>query len=235
MRYGISIIVGMLLCVLTGCARLPETPGGGVAPTRTIRSTITVLGEINPNYYYFLAIDTDGNSADGPVPIVTGSESGNGWGTISNLGPNDTVIGPPFYVMYHDGTFAMFRQIPGANQYQFLGQPFFGEVSTDRKTMTVEVDQSALVPTGTALPDTIQLNWITDEMIVTPPQLIGAPKQYDAIGPQGNQYLFDIQLGVNQTIQAGVGTAPEELQRDSTSLDDIDMTEYTVQIRVQAP
>ncbi len=234
MRYCLSLICGILLFLLaTGCARYPETPGGNVAPTRTVRSSITVLGEINPNCYYFLAIDTDDDPGDGPVPIVTGSENGNGWGTLSGLGPNDPVVGPPFFVQYHAGTFAMFRLNSTTGQYDFLGSPFFGEVSRDFNTMTVEIDQAALVPAGATLPSLIQLNWITDEMIVTPPQLIGVRKQYDGFGPTGNSYLSDIQLSINQAITPGVGAAPEELQRDSTSLDDIDITDYSVEVRVQ--
>ncbi|HEY3415966.1 MAG TPA: hypothetical protein VGM23_03685, partial [Armatimonadota bacterium] len=97
------LIIGVLAITLliAGCARFPSGGGGGVAPTRTLLSEITVLGRINDTYWYFLAINTDGNPAHGPIPIVTGPELGNGWGTLAGFPPSSYPLEPPFYVVYH--------------------------------------------------------------------------------------------------------------------------------------
>jgi hypothetical protein len=209
------------MLLLAGCARFPETPAGSTAPANTLVCTMTVLGTINDSYYYFLAIDTDQLSVTGPIPVVTGSELGNGWGTLSNIGPDDPVQQPPFFVMYHDGSFSEFRN------NTFIGRPYRTEITSDRKQMIVEFDQNDL---GTPIPDIIQLNWITQEMITTPPQLVGVRKQYDGFGPSGNTYLDAIDLRVPQFIESGIGNAPEELPRDTTSIDAIDLVNWTVEV-----
>ncbi len=225
----LGVMSVVLLPLFAGCARFPttETPSG--APPRTLYSEITVAGEINPTYYYFLAIDTDGNQVDGPVPVVTGPELGNGWGTISGLGPNDPIQEPPFYVMYHNGTFEQFRNgIP-------LGRPFNAEVSQDRKRIILEIDQRVLAPTGTALPSIVQLNWITMPDLTIPPQNVGFIKEYDGIGPSGNNYLDTIPLTQSWIRYSGdeYGT-PLELPNDTTTTADIDLIGWRVEIRLLA-
>ncbi len=59
-------------------------------------------------------------------------------------------------------------------------------------------------------------------------------KQYDGFGPTGNTFLFDVPLGVTQNLESGVGVSPEELPRDTTSIDDIDMIYWRVEVRLQA-
>jgi len=63
--------------------------------------------------------------------------------------------------------------------------------------------------------------------------LIGVRKQYDGFGPSGNTFLFDVPLTVTQTLESGVGVSPEELPRDTTSIDDIDMIHWRVEVRLQ--
>jgi hypothetical protein len=63
--------------------------------------------------------------------------------------------------------------------------------------------------------------------------LIGVRKEYDGFGASGNSYLFDLPLDVTQTFESGVGVAQEELPRDTTIVDDIDMTHWRVEVRIR--
>lgn len=224
---GLCVMPALVL-LLAGCARYPSDQTNPVVPPITLRSSITVAGQINPAYYYFLAIDTDGNDANGPVPVVSGPELGNGWGTISGLGPNDPIKEPPFYVIYNGGSFQEYRN------GQPIGRPYNAEVTSDRTGLVVEIDVRDLVPSGTLLPDTLQLNWITMKDLTIPPQDIGYTKEYDGFGPTGTDYLFDVPLNQNWTRASGdeYGT-PAELPNDTTTTGDIDLIGWSVDIRLQ--
>lgn len=233
---GLAILIGLVL--LTGCARFPSTPGGGLAPTRTLYTRITVNGVINPEYYYYLAIGTDQTGATGPLPVVTGPELANGWGIIGPIGPDSPLRQPPFFVQYHNGQFVQFRTDPTTGQAVPLGQPYRFGVDQDRKSLWVEIDQSLL---GSPIPNLVELNWITDEVIDTQPQNLGAPKQYDGFGRTGNDYLL-LPINVSQTLESGVNGAPDEypylsvypdgLRETTTSLPDIDLIRWQVEVRI---
>ena len=77
--------LGLSALALAGCARYPEGPGTGVnVPQRVVSFQMTVKGRINPQYYYYFAVDTDQDQGvDGPVPVAAGPFWGNGWGTGS--------------------------------------------------------------------------------------------------------------------------------------------------------
>lgn len=233
MRRIVRVLTPCLACViligLAGCARFPDGGGGNTAPARTLQSEATLAGTVNPNNFYFLAIDTDGDPANGPVPVVTGD----GWGVVSPTPPADPVREPGFYVMYHNGQFQQFRN--GTP----LGPPYRGEVSQDRKRLLIEIDQALLVDTGLAIPDTVQLNWITQEILTDP---LGGVKQYDGIGFDGREYLAQLPLNVTQTLTSGT-TAPLELMyperypdntvENTTNIADIDLAGYTVETRIR--
>jgi hypothetical protein len=219
-----GLLIGAVILLLGGCARYPSTTSDVPETKSTLYSSITVRGVINSTYYYFLAIDTDGDPATGPVPIVAGPEWGNGWGTISGLGANSPLREPPFYVMYHNGQLQQFRN--GTP----IGAPYRGEI-VDGNRLAVEVTLEAL---GTPLPDTLQLNWITLDAITTFPQSTSIDREYDGFGPTGNTYLDVNQLTASLSWASGVGGRPEEAPDDTTGLADVDLIEWRVETRIRS-
>ncbi|MHB9025691.1 MAG: hypothetical protein ACYC7E_16230 [Armatimonadota bacterium] len=217
------LFVPAMAVLFAGCARFPAGGGGGVAPARTLLSEITVLGSINPTYYYFLAINTDGDPDHGPVPIVTGPELGNGWGTLAGFPPEAYPIEPPFYVEYHNGLFQEYQN------GQPIGQPYRGEVTQNGTGLLVEID---LVDLGAVVSDRIQLNWITNEKISTNPSDLGIAKEYDGFGPQGTNYIDITSLLTTQSFYSGENGIVAELPDDSTSVADIDMIGWHVEVKI---
>ncbi|MHB0936479.1 MAG: hypothetical protein ACYDCO_08455 [Armatimonadota bacterium] len=221
--FGISLFIVVLLA---GCARYPADQGPSDIPPVTITTEITLDGDYNPAYYYFFAIDTDADDADGPVPVVTGPELGNGWGTISGLGPDDPIEEPPFYVMFNGGSFQQFRN------GEPVGQPFRGEVRNN-DTIVLEIDARELVAEGDPLPNTIQVNWITMKDLTIPPQGAGYIKEYDGFGFTGYDYLAYVPLDQNRTFYSGEPGVPEETSNDTTITPAIDMIGWEVGIRLR--
>ena len=227
-----QILWGSLLTVaallIAGCARYPADGSTTDVPPVTLYSEITLNGPINPAYYYFLAIDTDDDDGDGPVPVVTGNAPGNGWGTLSGLGPNDPIQEPPFYVIYNGGSFQQFR---GGEP---IGRPFRAEVVGDNK-IVVEIDARDMMAPDATVPRTIQLNWITMQDLIIPPQNSGIIKDYDGLGPAGYDYLDYLALDQNRIIRNGDPDAPEEQANDTTDTPAIDIIDYEVNIQVRQP
>ena len=230
MRLPLGIILLLTISVvsslLVGCARFPSTITPNGAPTRTVFSEISVAGTINPSYYYYLALDTDGNSATGPTPVAQGV----GWGVISPTPINQPVALPDFYVVYHGGQFMQYQNAVA------IGPPYRGE-TPDNKHLLVEIDQSLI---ATTVPSFVQLNWITQEDISSPPQGNNI-KQYDGFGYNGNQYLDHVILDAPNIRQSGVNGENPELAYNQKYLDgttenttnnpDIDITGWQVEVR----
>jgi len=216
--WGICSFIFVLL--VAGCARFPADGGTGDNPPVTIYTEISLNGDYNPAYYYFFAVDTDADDADGPVPVVTGPEYGNGWGTISGLGPNDPIQEPPFYVIFNGGSFQQYRN------GEPIGRPFRAEVR-DNNRIILEIDARDMVAPGDPLPATMQVNWITMKTLEIPLQGI---KEYDGFGTNGSEYLAYVPLDQNRTFYSGDPGIPEELPNDTTNTPAIDMIGWEVSI-----
>jgi hypothetical protein len=228
----LGVLVGLFLTlVLSGCARWPIISDGDTSPLRSLTVSLTVAGTINPNYYYFVAIDTDGNTSTGPVPDATGLA--NGWGILAPTSPGQPVQAPAYYVEYHNGTFI--EVVNG----QPLGQPY--QYSVNGNTMTMTLDLAHL---GTPIPPSVQFNLITQENLTTasPGQIL--VKSYDGIGFDGNDYLADLRLDVAQTLTANQPGTPQELRYGSTYSDGtsveattanagIDLTGWQIQVSMR--
>jgi len=62
-----------ILAVVSGCARWPEGPEPEPGTDYQLQITVQVLGEINANDgIYYIVLDNNGNSADGPGEEVDG-------------------------------------------------------------------------------------------------------------------------------------------------------------------
>lgn len=210
MRYYHGLLLLIFPIILAGCARYPVTPVVNNAPPRTVYSEIAVAaGQFNTNDYYFFAVGTDQTNATGPLPVVTGTELGNGWGIIGPLAPSQPVEQPPFYIQYFNGTFSEWRLAPPATpgatpQYQFISAPYrYGLVPRDDgEHLYVEFNQEDITGPGNPIPQFIQFNWITMQQIATKPQDLQIAKQYDGIGPYGNSYVL-LNLNVTGSYYSG--------------------------------
>jgi len=68
----ILLMIGVIAGV-SGCARWPDGPGPGPGTEYQLQITVQVLGEINVNDgIYYIVLDNNGNSADGPGEEVDG-------------------------------------------------------------------------------------------------------------------------------------------------------------------
>jgi len=68
----ILLMIGVI-SVVSGCARWPDGPGPGPGTEYQLQITVQVLGEINvSDGIYYIVLDNNGNSADGPGEEVDG-------------------------------------------------------------------------------------------------------------------------------------------------------------------
>jgi hypothetical protein len=228
-------VCGLLLSVCTlwllaGCARFPANPINPNAPARSLAVAMTVAGVIDPNSYYFFAIDTDGDSATGPVPDATGL--GNGWGIIAPTPAGSPVVQPAFYVVYHNG---VFQQVHNGTA---LGQPYAYNVSG--ATLSMEIDLSLL---GDPIPTPVEVNFITQQDVDTSSSTTPIVKSYDGMGPNGNDYFSPLDLDVAQTMIANQPGYPEELAygqsyagggvESTTKIANLDITGWQLEVRLR--
>ncbi|HOP79159.1 MAG TPA: hypothetical protein PLZ21_01200 [Armatimonadota bacterium] len=221
----ILLLAGLIIAVFAaGCARSPEdaTPTTG---TRLI-FTMTVAGQINPNYHYYVAIDTSGTTTPGPLPVV-GPPWGNGWGTgnLTHYVVHDSSQ-PQGYLLYRiSGPDLLFsnpvgppisfiRPSPGSNYLQF----------------TLDLGQLATDDMPAADIDLINVNFITTDIIPVDPNYPG-PKYYDALGDRGNDFIsFSVrtsQVYSNDLLQI------EEPGDVPVNFSDLDIVDWSVEVQVR--
>lgn len=230
----ILIIVSFFLLLLIGCARYPSTLPPDNTPERTIYTRIVLNsvagGAVRASSYYFLAVGVDQSSATGPVPVVTGIGNTSGWGTIAPL-PGGQVEEPPFYIVCHNNSFAVYRQ--GI----YLGQPFRSGIINNQE-IWVEFDLELLSPLlgGDLTNKVIEMNWITLATLDAP-AIPGVIKDYDGFGADGNSY-FTVPLDAAAIWTSGVGIAPDESENgifERTTADpNIDMIRWVIEVRRRA-
>ncbi|KPJ64728.1 hypothetical protein AMK68_00770 [candidate division KD3-62 bacterium DG_56] len=211
--------------LLTGCARSPSTLP---PPVRELTMEIAFAEPANWNYYYFFAIDADGDEADGPVPIIGGGPfwTGswfNGWGIISNTDPPEE---PSDYIMYRAGVFQQFHQ------GTFVGIPFRRSVSDGGRRLSVTIDLDLVTTTI----NTLDVNFITVDDII-PPQ-VGMRENYDALGDIGNDYIsvpidYSYQSGVDNSTACAGGSSSCENDQEVKPLDlSLDIVDWSVTVNL---
>ena len=205
--------------LLAGCARSPTTLPPAV---RQLTLEITVAEPANPNYYYFFAIDADGDENDGPVPIVGGGPfwTGtwfNGWGMISDTDPPEE---PSDYVLYHAN---LFQQ---AHNGAFVGIPYRTLVSDSGRRLSVTVDLERVLGPVPWTVDRLDITFITVDQL-TPP-LTPLRENYDALGEWpgvGFWWVSGFWAGVSQSTDNSQATTPEpadDVPGDIPALDIVD-------------
>lgn len=206
------------LCVpVVGCARMPS-PGTSIpVPTRQLIVRFTLAAPVNPAYYYFIAIDTNGDPNNGPVPIVA-NPSAPIPATGVPLIISDTDLPPGFYVQYHQGAFFQYKEL------QFIGPPYQGGVSQDELSMAVTMDLDQVTTTAR----NVELNIITSDRLL-PPQSQFIDLNYDALGPTGNSYLI-LPIDVSGVYTNNDAIGPEG--EGDTGIPALDITDWTVEVRL---
>jgi len=97
LRPVFALLLIMAVAALSGCA---YGGGGIVTPAVVIDFTARMAAAINDAFYYFIAIDADGDfGQDGPVAVAAGPDWGNGWGTGSFT----------HYIEYHLGQYMVYQ------------------------------------------------------------------------------------------------------------------------------
>lgn len=181
-----------LLGFAAGCARFPSNalPVTG----KRLIITLTVAGEIDPNYHYYVAFDTSGTSAPGPLPVVA-RPWGNGWGTGSITN----------YVIYDRSQpqgYGVYRIVPSTDllMKEYVGPPVSWvnpPAGANRLEFTIDLVQLATAAVPADKIDLVNINFVTTDIVPVDPN---APvdKHYDALGPGGNDFIT-ISVKTNQT------------------------------------
>ena len=200
-------LLALLLLLPAGCAKSPS--GGGTSPVSgpQLIVTMTVAGNINPNYYYYILFNVnntpgpDNTSVTGPVPVVA-APYGNGYaaGAFTN------------YVEYNSGqpggtNFNYYAPIASTNLLQSvtLGQSRLIQPLVQGNTLTFQLPLAYLA-TSTVTADQInslQVNFIATNVVPVNGQNITVAKYFDCLYPPqqaGNSYVTLPIRDVNGTL-----------------------------------
>ncbi len=129
----VLLVIVVAMAILSGCARGGEGQQP-VVPEKVLEFIIQFNGTIMDNFYYFVALDVDGNNGlDGPVPVAAGPRWQNGWGTGSIT----------HFVEYHQGRYALYKADLAAN----LPNPAAGITGTDGVPDSTDAGTSRLTVT----------------------------------------------------------------------------------------
>lgn len=216
------LTVVILTVLITGCARSPED-GVVLTGTRLI-ITMTVAGEINSNYHYYVAFDTTGATTPGPLPVVA-PPWGNGWGT-GNI---------THYVVYDalqpQGGYGVYR-IPSGTD--LLGQVYVGPpvsvsippAGANKLQFTIDLSQLASTDIPADDIDVVNINFITTDKIPLDPNT-PIQKYYDGLGQIGNDFI-QISVRTNQSYSNVTANIED---RGDVPLPDLDIIDWTIEVQ----
>ncbi len=213
----LAVFAGLAAAILPGCAR---SPAGGFSPgpRRQLVVTVVLAERVRAAYNYFIAIDTNGDLADGPVPLIATPST-----PIPPTGfpivISDSDVPPSFIVWLNLGIFRQYR-----NQI-LIGPPFMGQVSADGKTITVTLDLDQVSTTATSL----DMNLITTDSLI-PPEDPLRPINYDGLGPSGNSYLAGIPVGQSARFTNDSSAVPET--EGDAPAPELDIVDWTIEVKI---
>lgn len=213
-------LVSALLC--SGCARSPE---GGPQPTRRLLIEMRVAGAINPNYFYYIAFDNDGDPNDGPEAVV-GPPWGNGWGTGS------ITHFVQFSGSLPQGGYGLFRITDDTLLGKvYLGPPVFRVTPTaggDTLRFAIDLDD-IIVPPQTSGSDieTLGINFITTDITPSDPSFIG-PRQWDALGDRSSNTYIRLNIIPGRIVSNTTeGLEPE----GDTANANLDIVDWSIEVQ----
>ncbi|NCO34855.1 MAG: hypothetical protein AUJ92_14735 [Armatimonadetes bacterium CG2_30_59_28] len=203
-----------LLLLMSGCAR---GPGGGVIPPTAVNRLIvraTFDAPVDDRLYYFVALDDDDTSADGPLPLRRPAP--NGWGTGSFT----------TFVQYHLGQYQVFQHVVNPDDSVTdtpINQPFTFTLPAGDNQLIFTLDMDNYWADDV---DFLDINFITTDEIITDSGL-NIDKTYDGLGPTGNDYIT-IPVKANATFQNN-----DALSREfagDVAIPAIDITDWRIEI-----
>lgn len=252
-------LLAALLLLPAGCAKSPSSGGSSPVSGPQLIVTMTVAGNINPNYYYYVLFNVNnapgpgGTAVTGPVPVVTSADNtGNGYaaGAYTN------------YVEYNGGQ-------PGGTDFDFyavdttlfnsrnLGSGQLIQKQAQGNTLTFQLPLAYLATSSTSADaiNSLQVNFIATNVVPQSGQSLSTPKYFDALYPPqqaGNSYVNLPIRGVGPTvltqtftnIGSGVNESSGDVAQyvngvpvivtgttpDGVTTNDLDITGFTVQL-----
>lgn len=268
MKYARRTLLGRLffwpllaagLLLPAGCAKSPGTGSSSPVSGPQLIVTMTVAGNINPNYYYYVLFNVNntpgpGNTAvTGPVPVVTSADNtGNGYaaGAFTN------------YVEYNGGQ-------TGGTNFNFyavdstlfvsktLGTGYLIRPLAQGNTLTFQLPLADLATSRVSATDinSLEVNFIATNVVPQSGQSLSTPKYFDALYPPqqaGNSYVTlpirdvsqtlltnmfnNVSLGVNEgsgdvaQYVNGVAVTVTGTTPDGVTTNDLDITGWSIQL-----
>jgi hypothetical protein len=181
--------------------------------------TMVLAARYSRAYNYFIAIDTNGNPADGPVPLIVTPSTPiplTGFPIVIS----DSDVPPSFIIWFNNGVFRQYR-----NQI-FAGPPFLAQVSPDGTTITVTIDLDQVSETAA----TLDINLITTDSLIPPDDPL-LPINYDGLGPTGNSYLSGVPVGESARFSNDSSAVPEA--EGDAAEPELDIVDWTMEVKIQ--
>lgn len=221
----------IILTALVGCARFPPTPsttGRRLVITMKVRGRISPVDPADPSVrrHYFVAIDNDGDQYTGPWAAVYPPYA-NGWVT-SNYAAQS--IGVTSYAVYDAANPSgyVYGILPGS---YFLNttppqSPISCDLADGGSTLRFIIDFSQIATTKIQAADIKQLdvNFITTNVLAVNPDQIYENRQWDALGPSGQNYV---------TIDVTTDRIYSDEDMDTHSITDLDLDIVSWSIQIQ--
>ena len=230
-----------LLVLLTGCAKFPSQPGVGVSKDRLV-FTLTYAAPLDPRFFYFIAIDDDGNPLTGPMPSLT-APWGNGWAALPRQADLDPSTGKPRQGPNLSHFVEIRVSAPGIGQalvyrvtnptlenyrQEPLGSPLeLTFLQPNQVRVTLDMRQLWLSPQP--IPERIEVNFISvDELRLDPND--NTPRQgFDGLGVSGNEFI-SIPLTSNLTFPTNPAFNPEPTTAGDARIEALDLIGWQVQV-----
>jgi hypothetical protein len=237
------VLVLLLMAVLAGCAKFPSNGGAG-NNTRVIFS-MTVDGEIKPNFIYMVAIRWSKSTSplgQGPIPVIS-QPWGNGFvaGRANVFVRFDPIQDPTHpYIVYRFTNPIPDDQQPTEGQEYLTqwvqtGYPVnYLDVDPGTRTIRFELDLSQIAEnTGdVSLLRSLQVNFLTMDRI---PQGSDTSKHYDGIGdtrlPSGINEWINIPLTRDGIYNNSTGINQGLEPRLDTDDPDLDIVDWQIEVR----
>jgi len=201
MRYFRSIVqmlcAATIVSTLAGCARFPSTPpttGRQLVLTMKVRGRISPTDPADPSvrHYYFIAIDNDNSQYTGPWAVVYPPFGGNGWVTAQDAAHS---VGMTSFIEYDvanpDGY--IYGVQPGSFFLNTTSPqvPIRSELLDGGATLRFTIDLSQIATTAIPadLITQLDVNFITTDQLAVDPNGLYTGRQWDALGPSGQNYV----------------------------------------------
>lgn len=203
-------LLAALLLLPAGCAKSPSTGSSSPASGPQLIVSMTVAGNINPNFYYYILFNVNNTvgadkTSTGPIPVVSDADfTGNGFaaGSFSNYveysGNQGNGTNFNYYLNYpvvvQQSTNPPSTIIQQQSQSLGPGQIVGALVSSDRHTLTFQLPLASLATSNYKQLasditvdniNTLQINFVTTNFLPIPGAELSTPKYFDSLYNNG--------------------------------------------------